>query len=151
MHCNPSPLWKFSSVHLASVQRHKGVWVIIIWRSNVIQEFLRHKKGEIGDLWEQTPKPVGLEVIDIRTTTIRSRRKRIWAKTLVQAWYSKNGNMSDKLENSTVGEAQWMGKQEKSRGKNGAKQSRCAANKVHENFWDRIRRSELGYPVWGGR
>lgn len=37
-----------------------------------------------------------------------------------------------------MGEARWTGKQEKSRGKNGAKVSRCDANEVHENSWDRI-------------
>lgn len=102
--------------------------------------FKAQKKGGIGDLWEQPPKLIGSEVGDIRTR----RRNRIWARTLVQVWDSKNMNRSEKI---SWREQHSEGKQEKSRGKNGAKPSRCAANETHENFWDRINGSELGCPV----
>lgn len=62
------------------------------------KHFLRQKKGEVGDLREQPPKLIGSEVGNIRTITIRNRRKRIWAKTLVQVWYSKNVNRNDQAE-----------------------------------------------------
>lgn len=103
-HYDTFPLWKLSSVHLASVKRQKGkpkcIRMLIIWRNYLIQAFLKHKKGGDWGLMGTTPK----------TDSIRGRRyqdnnnKEKEEENLVQFWYSKSVNRSEQISWRTV---QW--------------------------------------------